>query len=86
MVLVVQLQFPQTAVGVAVGDDAYHLGIAGSFIGKILDALTHAHGLRDALDIGVDAIGWYLFFLPLSVHIVEIGIVLSPDPAIDGQV
>ena len=33
LVFVVQIQLPQAAVGVAVGDDAHHLGVAGLFFG-----------------------------------------------------
>ena len=60
LIFVVQVQLPQAAVGVAVGDDAHHLGVAGLFLGQVLDALTGAYGLRDAGVVRVDAVGWGL--------------------------
>ena len=85
-VFVLQSQLSQAPVGVAVGDDAHHLGVAGPFVCKILDTLPNAHRLRNALDVGVHAVGWDLFHLSLGVLILKIGIFLGPNPAIDGQV
>ena len=86
LVLVVQLQLPQGAVGIAVGDDAHHLGVAGLFLRQILDALAGAYGLWDTLGIGIYAVGRGLLLLAVIPLIEEIGVFLFPDRAVDGQI
>ena len=86
LVLVVQLQLAQAPMGVAVGDDAHHLGVAGLFVGHIFDALSGAYGLGDAVLVRVDAVR-RRFLLRAVVGLIEkVGIDLFLDCTIDGEV
>ena len=58
LILVIQIQALQAVVGIAVTDDTHHLGVAGLFVGQILDALARAHSLGNAKEVRVDAVGW----------------------------
>ena len=86
LVLVVQVQFSQTAVGVAIGDDAHHLGVAGSLLGQIFDALTGAHGLGHAVLIWIHTVRRRFLGSPVVGLVKKIGINLLADRAVDGEI
>ena len=86
LILVVQAQFPQAAVGIAVGNDTHHLGIAGFFLGQIFDALTGAHSLGHAVLIWIHAVRRRLLGSPVVGLVKKIGINLLADRAVDGEI
>ena len=86
MILVVQVQFPQAAVGIAVRNDAHHLGIAGLFLSQIFDALTGAHGLGHAVLIWIHTVRRRLLGSPVVGLVKKIGINLLADRAVDGEI
>ena len=86
LILVVQAQFPQAAVGVAIGNDAHHLGIAGLFLGQIFDALTGAHGLRHAVLIWIHTVRRRLLGSPVVGLVKKIGINLLANRAVDREI
>ena len=86
LIFIVQAKFSQTAVRVAIGDDAHHLGVAGLFFRQVSDALPRAYALRDAGDGGGDAIGRGFLGAPVIGFVQKIGIILLFDRSIDGKV
>ena len=86
LVFVVQIQLPQAAVGVAVGDDTHHLGIAGFFLGQIFDALTGAHGLGHAVLIWIHTVRRRFLGSPVVGLVKKIGINLLADRAVDREI
>ena len=86
VIFVFQLQLRKAAGGIPVGDDAHDLRVAAFLLGHILDALAGSHCPRDALGVGVDAVGRNFLRSALAVHIVEIGIDQLPDASVDGEI
>ena len=66
--------------------DAHHLGVAGLLIGDILDALAGRHGLGNAHDGGIDAVGGGLSDPAVGAMVDIVGVLLLSDSAVDGQV
>ena len=86
LILILQLEFAQTAMGIAICNDAHDFGITADFVGEVLDALTGSNSLRYTLDIGVDAVRRDFFRLTAAIHIVVVGIDQLTHSAVDRQV
>ena len=86
VIFVFQLQLRKAASGIPVGDDAHDLRVAAFFLGHVFDALAGSHRLRDALGVGVDAVGRDLLRFSVGTHIIEIGVDQFPDASVDGEV
>jgi len=86
LIFVLQAQLSQAAVGVAVGDDAHHLGVAGLFLGQIFDALAGADGLGHAVLVRVHAVRGRFLGAPIIGFVQKVGVFLFSDRAVDGEV
>ena len=73
-------------MGITVGDNAHHLGIAGAFFRKILDTLAGFYLLGNTFDIRIHAIGRDFSCHAIIALIHEIGVILFLDSAVDGQI
>ena len=73
-------------MGVTVGDNAHHLGIAGAFLRKIFNAFAGFYLLGNTFEIRIHTICRNFFGCPIIALIHEIGVVLLLDSAVDGQI
>ena len=86
LVLILKAQLTKAPGGVAVSDNAHHLGIAADLLGEVLDALALRHRLRHTLGIGIDAVRGNFLGIAVAVNIVVVGIDQLPHSAVDGQI
>ena len=86
LILIVQLKFRQTAMRVAIGDDADDLRVVAGFVCNILDALTGSNGLRHTLCCRVDAVGGNFLDCAAGRLEIEVGIGLGTDNAVHAEV
>ena len=86
LILIVQLKFRQTTMGVAIGDDADDLRVVAGFVGNILDTLAGTDRLRHALCCRVDAVGRDFLDRAAGRLEIEVGIGLGTDNAVHAEI
>ena len=84
LILVIQIQFAQAAVGVAVRDDAHHLGITGFFLGQIFYALARLNNFRNSSCRWVDTICRNFSHCSVISLVLKIGVSLFSYCTVDG--
>ena len=86
LILIVQLKFRQTTMGVAIGDDADDLRVVAGLVCNILDALTGTNGLGHTFDRRVDAVGGNLLDRAAGRLKVEVSVGLGTDNAVHAEI
>ena len=86
LMLIVQLKFRQTAMRVAIGDDADDLRVVAGLVCNILDALTRTNGLGHTFDRRVDAVGGNFLDRAAGRLEIEVGIGQGTDNAVHAEV
>ena len=86
LILIVQLKFRQTTMGVAIGDDADDLRVVAGLVCNIFDARAGTDRLRYTLCCRVDAVGRDFLDRAAGRLEIEVGIGLGTDNAVHAEV
>ena len=86
LILIVQLKFRQTAMRVAIGDDADDLRVVAGLVCNILDARAGTDRLRHTLCCRVDAVGRDFLDRAAGRLKVEVSVGLGTDNAVHAEV
>ena len=86
LMLIVQLKFRQTAMRVAIGDDADDLRVVAGLVCNIFDARAGTDRLRHTLCCRVDAVGGNLLERAAGRLEIEVGIGLGTDNAVHAEI
>ena len=86
LILIVQLKFRQTAMGVAIGDDADDLRVVAGLVCNIFDARAGTDRLRHTLCCRVDAVGRDFLDRAAGRLEIEVGIGLGTDNAVHAEI
>ena len=73
-------------MGVHVGNQPYHLRIAGLLLSQITDALPLWNCLGHAVLVGVDTVRWDFLDFSSGIFVEEVGVRLGLYFAVDGQI
>ena len=86
LMLIVQFQLRQTAMGVAIGDDADDLRVVAGLVCNIFDARAGTDRLRHALCCRADAVGRDFLDRAAGRLEIEVGIGLGTDNAVHAEI
>ena len=86
LILIVQLKFRQTTMGVAIGDDADDLRVVAGLVCNIFDARAGTDRLRHALCCRADAVGRDFLDRAAGRLEIEVGIGLGTDNAVHAEI